>query len=80
MLLFMGDIGLEHFLVVVGLLLALFFFWRWLLGRIAGSRLGQSIVAGVITLFMLPSLLYVLYSAISYMAFNFFNQQSPASH
>jgi len=65
MLLFLGDVGLEYSPIVIGLLLALFFFWRWLLGRVAGSKLGQGILAGIITLFTLPSLLYVLYFVIS---------------
>jgi hypothetical protein len=80
MLLFLGDVSLEYSPVVLGLLLALFFFWRWLLGRVAGSRLGQGILAAIITLFTLPSLLYVLYLTVSYIAFNFFNQQSTVAH
>ena len=76
MLLFMADIEFSwiYVLVVVGALVAIFCFWRWLLGQIATSKRGQAIVAGVITLLMLPVLYYLVYFALSVFVFHFLNR------
>jgi hypothetical protein len=76
MLLFMGDIEFSwiYLLIVAGVLVVVFCFWRWLLGRIATSKRGQAIVAGIITFLMLPALYYVLYFALSFFVFNFLNR------